>query len=108
MSPASDQSFFEVLTQVRRACLEAFEHQTYPFDRLIDDLRVPRDLSRSPVFDVMMILQNQDDAPPDFEQMRCSLLAEHTGTSKVDITLCCKDMGDEIWANLEYNTSVRP
>jgi len=106
MSPASDQSFFEVLTQVRRTCLEAFEHQTYPFDRLIDDLRVPRDLSRSPVFDVMMILQNQDDAPPDFEQMRCSLLAEHTGTSKVDITLCCKDMGDEIWANLEYNTDL--
>lgn len=104
--PRGSLPFIDFLAQVRRACLEAFEHQEYPFDRLVDDLNVERDLSRSPVFDVMMILQNQDDAAPTFEGVRSSLLADHTGTSKVDITLCCKDMGDEIWVNLEYNTDL--
>ena len=104
--PDGSLSFIDFLAQVRGVCLEAFEHQQYPFDRLVDDLRVERDLSRSPVFDVMMILQNQDDSPPTFEGVRPSLLADHTGTSKVDITLCCKDVGYEILVNLEYSTDL--
>lgn len=104
--PDGSLSFITFLEQVRRTCLEAFEHQQYPFDRLVDDLAVERDLSRSPVFDVMMILQNQDDATPMFDGVHSRLLAGHTGTSKVDITLCCKDVGDKIWANLEYSTDL--
>jgi len=104
--PQSELSFTDYLADVRRVCLDAYEHQDYPFDRLVDDVIVTRDLSRSPVFDVMMILQNQDDAPPTFDGIHTRLLAEHTGTSKVDLTLCCKDVGDEIWANLEYNTDL--
>jgi amino acid adenylation domain-containing protein len=104
--PVSAMTFSDLLAQVRRTCLEAFEHQHYPFDRLVGDLRVERDLSRSPVFDVMMILQNQNDAPPAFEEIQSGFLVEHTGTSKVDITFCCKDLGDEIWVNLEYSTDL--
>jgi len=105
-STQASATFAELMLEVRKTCLEAFEHQAYPFDRIVDDLKIERDLSRSPVFDAMIILQNQDDSPPAFEGVRSSFHVDHTDTSKVDVTLCCKDLGDEIWVNLEYNTDL--
>jgi amino acid adenylation domain-containing protein len=49
-------SFVELLERVRETCLGAYEHQAYPFDQLVDDLKLPRDFSRSPVFDVAVQL----------------------------------------------------
>lgn len=48
----------EVFRKVRTTTLEAYEHQHYPFDQLVQDLQLRRDLSRSPVFDVVVTLQN--------------------------------------------------
>jgi len=54
-------SFPQLLRAVRQNMLEAFEHQDYPFDLLASQLDGPRDPSRNPVFDVLIILQNFDD-----------------------------------------------
>ncbi|MDD4923029.1 MAG: condensation domain-containing protein, partial [Bacteroidales bacterium] len=55
--PEPEDSFITFLNKVRKTTLEAFSHQMYPFDMLVDDLQIPRDLSRSPLFDVMLISQ---------------------------------------------------
>ncbi len=54
---ASD-SFAALLGKIKEVTLKAYEHQIYPFDRLVDDLKLNRDMSRSPLFDVMVVLQN--------------------------------------------------
>ena len=54
-------TFEELLDEVREVILNAFEHQVYPFDKLIDDLQLQRDMSRHPLFDIQVILQ-QDEA----------------------------------------------
>ena len=56
---ASD-TFEELLNLVKKVTLEAFVHQVYPFDELINALSHQRDVSRNPLFDVMVVLQNTD------------------------------------------------
>ncbi|HMI59890.1 MAG TPA: condensation domain-containing protein, partial [Puia sp.] len=53
-----DESFADLLRRVSDDSFSAFEHQEYPFDRIIDDLSLTRDTSRNPLFDVMMVLQD--------------------------------------------------
>ncbi len=52
--------FTALLDQVRRTATEAFEHQAYPFDRLVEDLALARDVTRSPLFDAVVVMQNVD------------------------------------------------
>ncbi|OQX04994.1 MAG: hypothetical protein BWK80_52870, partial [Desulfobacteraceae bacterium IS3] len=63
-----DESFMTLLSKVKQTTLEAYQHQIYPFDKLVE-LDVQRDISRSPIFDVMLVLQNTDEIKAD-----CDLL----------------------------------
>ncbi|MCR6482002.1 amino acid adenylation domain-containing protein [Amycolatopsis sp. OK19-0408] len=55
-----DPSFTELLARTRRHVLDAFDHADVPFERLVNALGVPRDVSRSPVFQAMFVLQNYE------------------------------------------------
>ncbi|MEX2492635.1 MAG: amino acid adenylation domain-containing protein [Nitrospirales bacterium] len=59
-------SFVELLRQVRQTTLEAYAHQDLPFEVLVDAIRPPRDLSRSPVFQVMLSVLNFQQARTAF------------------------------------------
>lgn len=52
-------SFTDLLRQVKDTTLEAYKHQVYPFERLIEDLALARDPARAPLLDVMMVLHNE-------------------------------------------------
>ncbi|MFJ1759828.1 amino acid adenylation domain-containing protein [Amycolatopsis sp. NPDC088138] len=70
---AGDPTFTELLDRTRRHVLDAFDHADVPFERLVNALGVPRDVSRSPVFQAMFALQN-------YEMGRMAA----AGTSEVD------------------------
>ncbi|RBL90352.1 non-ribosomal peptide synthetase [Chitinophaga flava] len=53
-----ENSYRELLDHIRQITLDAYEHQVYPFDELVDELRLLRDISRNPLFDVQVIVQN--------------------------------------------------
>ena len=48
--PQADKPFVQYLHEVRQAVLDALEHQDYPFDRIVENLHLPRDPSRNPLF----------------------------------------------------------
>jgi syringomycin synthetase protein SyrE len=55
-----EDSFAVLLKKVRHVCLEAYDHQLYSFDRLVGQLGIRRDVSRNPIFDVMVDMINTD------------------------------------------------
>ncbi|MDQ1352318.1 MAG: hypothetical protein QG657_2624, partial [Acidobacteriota bacterium] len=57
-SPVGNKPFGEFLADVKENTLAVFENQEYPFEGLVEKLAVARDLSRNPLFDVMLVLQN--------------------------------------------------
>lgn len=61
---SGDPTFQTLLQQVRRTALEAYAHQYLPFEKLVEILNPPRDLSRTPVFQVMFNFENLADAVP--------------------------------------------
>lgn len=62
-----NSNFFDFFKKVKDSSLEAFSHQIYPFDMLVEDLNLARDFSRNPIFDVMYIFHNQNVFDKDKE-----------------------------------------
>jgi iturin family lipopeptide synthetase A len=100
------QSFASLIDQVRVTATEAFEHQEYPFERLVSELQLPRDASRSPLFDVMMILQNDIGEALPMEGLSAQWFAEHNGSARLDLSFNFKRAGDALVLGLEYNSDL--
>lgn len=58
-----DMSFTNLVEQVRTSTLEAYEHQEVPFEKVVEAVVKERDLSRSPLFEVLFVLQNTPEIP---------------------------------------------
>ncbi|MEI6412400.1 MAG: amino acid adenylation domain-containing protein, partial [Bacteroidota bacterium] len=101
-----EDSFETLLNAVKTNTLAAFEHETYPFDRLVEDLDLPRDLSRSAVFDVMLVLQNNEQSELRFGDVALSVEGAETGISKFDLTFSFVETANGLLMGLEYNTDL--
>jgi iturin family lipopeptide synthetase A len=62
--PSGHKTFRRFLQEVRETALLAFENQDYPFEELVEQLALPRDLSRNPLIDVMFIFHNELQPAP--------------------------------------------
>ncbi|QXU43274.1 non-ribosomal peptide synthetase [Pedobacter sp. D749] len=106
ISAGENTSFDELLALVRGVTLDAYEHQSYPFDKLIEDLSSKRDVSRSPLFDVMIVLQNSDMMSGSSLKMN-GLSLEYVGTAsqscKYDMILNLTETESNIEGRLEFN-----
>ena len=105
LSPQAQAPFAQLLQQAREVVSQAHDHP-YPFDVLVNELRLERDMGRSPLFDVCVILQNQDDAGLQIDGLSCKQFFEHPETSKFDLTFCFKVSGGRLIVAVEYNTSL--
>jgi amino acid adenylation domain-containing protein len=105
-----DDSFLQLLQKVKATTLNGFQHQAYPFDRLLDELDLDRDVSRSPLFDVMVQLKNYDTLF-DFDEAHMVFSHEKMSveiqTSQFDLSIDFKMMTDQrLNAVVEYNTDL--
>ncbi|WP_281322334.1 non-ribosomal peptide synthetase [Flavobacterium aestivum] len=104
---SDDMSYEALLTQIKETCLNAYEHQLYPFDLLVEELEVSRDLSHSPLFDVMIVWQ--DGAKESSESLNSIEIKEDSTAfvnSKFDITFYFSKREDNLHLTIEYNTSL--
>ncbi|GIP58449.1 non-ribosomal peptide synthetase [Paenibacillus woosongensis] len=104
--PEGQKSFRSYLEEVKDICLNAYEHQQYPFESLVEALAIPRDLSRSPLFDVMLTMQNASESDFQMEGLtvRPYLLEQHS--TKFDISLLAAATDDDIILEFVYCTAL--
>ncbi|WP_409465134.1 non-ribosomal peptide synthetase [Amycolatopsis sp. GA6-003] len=102
---AGDPTVTEVLAQVQDACLGALEHQSYPWERVAQDLRPARDLSHNPVFQVMFVL-NTAGAGRELPGIRADWLDLPVTTARFDLTLALATTPDGIEGRLDYATDL--
>ena len=100
-------SFAELLQRVRAAVLGAHQHQQVPFERLVEELQPERDLSRTPLFQVMFVAA-EEEASGGWQLPGLELSAERveTGTSKFELTLFVTAEGEGLRLTAEYNTDL--
>jgi amino acid adenylation domain-containing protein len=103
---SGDPPFRAFLGRVRDAALAAFARQDVPFERLVEELRPPRDTSRQPLFQVMFAFQNMPMLPPPFAGLEPRRLPVHNGTAKFDLTLTLEQESDGLAGWFEYNTDL--
>ncbi|MCB6216990.1 non-ribosomal peptide synthetase [Bacillus paralicheniformis] len=106
--PAENKCFSDFLKEVRETALEAFEHQDYPFEELVDRLDVVRDMSRNPLFDVMFALQNMERESLTLHNLHLTTIAHDAHkVSKFDMTLYAAEEDQEtIRFDVEFNTDI--
>ena len=103
----SGPSFEKVLDRVRQTVLEAFDHADVPFERLVDELRVERDLSRHPIFQVLFSLETGEPARLRLPGAEAERLPPATGFAKLDLSLDLVDAGEKgLTGYIEYNTDL--
>ncbi|MEH0971441.1 amino acid adenylation domain-containing protein [Micromonospora sp. CPCC 205546] len=100
------QPFAALLADVRRHLLDAYAHPDLPFEQLVDALNPERHTSYSPLFQVMLVLQNIPRGRPELPGLALRPLASSTGAAKFDLSVEVMEHADELHVVFEYNTDL--
>ncbi|KAA3657013.1 MAG: non-ribosomal peptide synthetase, partial [Chloroflexi bacterium] len=104
---SEDPTFLEALRRVRQVCQDAFANQDVPFEKLLEVLKVERDLSRTPIFQVFFNMLNfVEDEPIKIHGLSGDFLSGGELGSKFDITLYINEGSAEIELTLVYNADL--
>ncbi|MEV0416133.1 amino acid adenylation domain-containing protein, partial [Streptomyces sp. NPDC050448] len=110
-----DPTFAELLARVRETDLAAYTHQDLPFERLVDDLNPARSLSRNPLFQIMLALQNLPQTQQSWEMPGLRIEPTPGGdtvAARVDLTVNLVERRDEqgapagMFGDLQYATDL--
>ncbi|MFY0256194.1 amino acid adenylation domain-containing protein, partial [Chitinophaga sp. 30R24] len=106
---SGEDSFRKLVERVRENMFKLSEHQYYPFDKVISDLGLPADASRSSLFDIMFVYQNNDELTDETLSIDGIVMEETTGQpegSKFDISFVASERQEKLNFYIEYNTDV--
>ncbi len=102
-----DPRVAELLATVREVCLGAYAHQDLPFEKLVEALEPERNLSHTPLFQVLFVLQNTPPAEMEVEGLRWQSVRNESETAKFDLTLEVEEeAGGELRCRMEYRTEL--
>ena len=101
-----DPTFSELVHRVRETCLGAYEHQSLPFEKLVEELNPSRHLSHAPLFQVMFALQNHERTALDLPDLDVRSLQLDRERAKFDLALFAVEQPDGLLASFEYATDL--
>ena len=103
---SSDPSFLDLLARVRAMVFDAFSHQDFPFERLVEALQPARNMSRNPLYQTDIILQNAPGGAYQVTGMSFEPLPVETGTAQLDMSLDLREQADGFGGWVEYDTDL--
>jgi non-ribosomal peptide synthetase component F len=106
LAPISLKNRLRILQRARDVCLGAYAHQDLAFEKLVEELRPERDLSRNPLFQMMFVLQNTPRTLPQPAGLNIERLDVLPATSPFDLSLCLRERDGKLVGFFEYNTDL--
>ena len=103
---AGEPSVREFLGLMREVCLDAYAHQDLPFERLVDELRPARDMSRNAVFQVMFAQQNSPNEALELSRLTLRPVQLDNETTKFDLTLVVQETPEKFIGVFSYATDL--
>ena len=103
---SGDPSIRELLPRVRRTTLDALQCRELPFDRLVEELDPPRDLSRNPLFQVFFALQNSRAERLRLTGLRATPMECERGTSQFDLSAHVWEEPETLRVQFVYNSDL--
>ncbi|HEY6349975.1 MAG TPA: amino acid adenylation domain-containing protein [Candidatus Angelobacter sp.] len=101
-----DLSFREYLERVREAALGAYAHQDLPFEYLVEQFHPERNLSHSPLVQVIFSFEAAPMQPREIPGLEVTILDKENKAAKFDLSLYASDRGPEIVGTFEYNVDL--
>jgi uncharacterized protein YbdZ (MbtH family) len=103
---SGDPTFRELLSRVRESAIEAYEHQDIPFEKLVEEIRPERDLSRSPITQVLFALQNVPRQGRDLPGLTTRRVDIKSESALFELSLYTWEEKEVLRARLHYNTDL--
>ncbi|MBG9452514.1 hypothetical protein ABE61_00010, partial [Lysinibacillus sphaericus] len=104
--PEKEKRYEDFLLEMKEVCLKAYENQEYPFEELVEEAQVQRDMSRNPLFDVMLVLQNNEKAELSLEGTEAEGAGLVSTVAKFDLTFNVAEYEGQYGVVLEYCTAL--
>ncbi|WP_028592998.1 non-ribosomal peptide synthetase [Paenibacillus assamensis] len=104
--PSSSTTFLQFVEQVKERMLMAYEHQQYPFEKLVQLLQVQRDAGRNPLFDTMFVLQNMNLHEVQHADLTWTPSEYNPGVSQFDLTFNIEDRNNTLILLIDFSTSL--
>ncbi|MFI9379909.1 non-ribosomal peptide synthase/polyketide synthase [Kutzneria sp. NPDC052558] len=99
-------SFGDLLAQVRATVLASLDHAEAPFDKVVESLRLERDPSRNPLFDVLVLLHGAAGAPPEFGALAVEPVDVSRRSATFDLSFEFQDTPEGLAGSVEYSTDL--
>ena len=103
---SGNPSFRELLSRVKDTCVAADANQDLPFEKLVQELQLERDLSRNPLFQVMFVLQNATRPFSGIPGLRVEPIELEPTRSPFDLSLFLREREGKYTGYLDYNTDL--
>ncbi|MGN1223579.1 MAG: amino acid adenylation domain-containing protein, partial [Ruminococcus sp.] len=104
--PEREKTVKAFLGEIKESCLKAYENQEYPFEELVETVQVHRDLSRNPLFDVMVSMQNNDMDETEWRDLQTEETGVKNTIAKFDLTFDIVEIQGQFGILLEYCTAL--
>ncbi|MCK5055448.1 MAG: amino acid adenylation domain-containing protein, partial [Candidatus Aminicenantes bacterium] len=104
--PSGGKTFVQFLNEVRANTTSAYENQGYSFGHLVEKLGVTNDISRNPIYDMELVVQNMDFPSLKTKEISFSAYPYEVNVSQVDAALYVVEFEKNIYFRLIYSTSL--
>jgi amino acid adenylation domain-containing protein len=103
---SDNPSFTQLLTRIKEKTLQAYVNQDLPFEKLVEELQPERNLSYSPLFQVMFVLQNAPIGNLELPNLSLTSLSLENVRTKFDLTLSMTETEKGLQSTWEYKTDL--
>jgi len=99
-------SFDELLKQVKQTAIDGYNHQDLPFEQVVEELQVKRDLSYTPIFQVMFILLNTPFEEIEIADLNISMMPTENINAVYELIMVIEESSKGIEGKIRYNTDI--